>query len=103
MNTEDFFCDTSNEGAKFGLLALMTGISEEHWCAGWMSGLEFALWQAQPDMLYGQERISKRQARLLRLLSDECGGWWRWIDNGPQFITKSEWLKTFVSCDGQKT
>jgi hypothetical protein len=28
------------------LRKLMSGISEEYWCAGWLAGLEYTLWNA---------------------------------------------------------
>jgi hypothetical protein len=28
------------------LRKLMSGISEDYWCAGWLSGLEYTLWDA---------------------------------------------------------
>ena len=37
MEYHDLLCDCPEDGAKLGLLALMAGISEECWCAGWMA------------------------------------------------------------------
>lgn len=85
-------CGDTEEGAALGLLGLMTGISEEFWCAGWMSGLEFDLWQAPTGKSYGQGQLTERQATLLKLLSDECDGWWYWRNHdGPKFIRLDEW------------
>jgi hypothetical protein len=83
------YCDLASEGAQLGLFALMAGISEECWCAGWMSGNEFALWKVKPDTQYGQGVITERQARLLELLSEECDGWWMWED-GPKFVSREK-------------
>ena len=92
-NPNDVFCDGADEGAALGLLGLMTGISEENWCAGWMSGLEFSLWEARAgERCYGMGVITERQSQLLKLLSEECDGWWRW-DDGPKFVRRSVWLK----------
>jgi hypothetical protein len=87
-------CDTTAEGAALGLLALMTGISEECWCAGWLQGLEFKLWNIQANSAYGRGTITERQAVLLRLLSQESEGWWHWKDGAenPQFVSLAEWL-----------
>lgn len=85
-------CDTA-EGAALGLLGLMTGISEEYYCAGWIDGLQYALWQVEPGTGYGQGEISERQATLLRLLHEECGGWWGRSDESPQFFTTDDWLQ----------
>ncbi len=100
VEPHNVFCDLAEEGAALGLLGLMTGISEEYWCAGWMSGLEFSLWQAAQSgpMSYGQGHITERQATLLRLLSEESDGWWRWIDDtrdasksGARFVRLDDW------------
>lgn len=90
-NAHDAFCDAADEGAALGLLGLMTGISEEFWCAGWMDGLEFSLWNAPPGMSYGTGTITERQSQLLKLLSEECDGWWHWND-GAKFIRMADWL-----------
>src|SRR5688500_8967224 len=58
-DNEGLFCDLASEGAATGLLALMTGISEECWCASWMSGIEYELWQARengPEGTYATQR-----------------------------------------------
>lgn len=89
---DNLFCEDTQDGAYYGLLALMTGISEEFWAAGWMSGLEYALWQVEAGREYGMGVISERQATLLRLLSEEAGGWWGWQD-GPKFFSKDSWLE----------
>lgn len=91
------FCDTAGEGAKIGLLALMSGISEESWCATWMTGLERALWNARENGPgpYGQIDITERQATLLRLLSEEAGGWWIW-DDGERFVSLETWRAMLV-------
>jgi hypothetical protein len=85
-------CETAAEGAALGLLGLMSGISEEHWCAGWLTDLEFRLWDAQAGK-YGQGVITERQVKLLRLLSEECEGWWHWKEDAenPEFISLAEW------------
>ncbi len=90
----DTMCDTADEGAAIGLLALMTGLSEEHWCAGWLDGLEFSLWHVKPETRFGQGVITGRQATLLHLLSQEAGGWWAWSKarGKPEFITLEEWV-----------
>ena len=90
------FCEDAAEGARWGLLALMTGISQEAWCAGWMTGLENELWRAATGLPgpYGRGVVTQRQADLLRLLSDEADGWWVYdADRGPTFLPIDEWLR----------
>lgn len=88
-------CDCPEEGSALGLIALMTGISEECWCASWMSGLEFDCWaaiEAGTPYRYGQGEISERQVSLLRLLSEESGGWWRYHGfDKPRFVSLDDW------------
>lgn len=89
-----FFADSTEEGAQWGLLCLMTGISEEFWCAGWMKGLEWALWEIAQggERGYGGGALTERQTALLKLLSEEAGGWWVWDnEGGPRFLGMEEW------------
>ena len=98
-DNEGMFCDHPSEGAATGLLALMTGISEDNWCASWMSGLELALWRARENgpLGDGQGWITQRQCDLLRLLSDEADGWWHFVDDlGPRFAPLDAW-RTYAS------
>lgn len=87
------FCDAADEGAALGLLGLMTGLSEEHWCAGWITGLEFALWEVPAGARFGMGLVTERQSLLLKLLSEECDGWWHWQDDEAQFIRRADWIE----------
>jgi hypothetical protein len=96
MGVRDVRGGDAAHGAELGLLALMTGISEEHYFAGWMTGLEFDLWRARETgpLEYGRGAITRRQCDLLRLLSEEAGGWWVFdMDRGPIFLHMAEWLE----------
>ncbi len=91
---DTLFADAADEGAAWGLLSLMTGISEELWCASWLTGLEHSLWQAREGgpMRFGMGEVTQRQCDLLRLLSEEARGWWRWDqDQGAVFVTLDDW------------
>jgi hypothetical protein len=85
------FCDSTGEGAALGLLGLMTGLSEEHYCAAWVEDLEYLLWKVQPGQPFGLGEITERQAQLLRLLSAECDGWWVWGNDRPKFVALDCW------------
>jgi hypothetical protein len=95
MLPDGLFCEDAEEGARLGLLGPMTGISEERWCAGWLSNLEFILWRARNGEPSGFEvgSATPRQAELLRLLSEEAGGWWVYEEAGPVFLPMDEWLR----------
>jgi len=73
--------------AAIDLWALMSDISEECWCAGWMASLSHFLWDiamaAPASHPYGQGEVSAAQAEALRALSAMAGGWWIWcgLDN----------------------
>lgn len=59
------------------LLELMSEISEEEFCAGWLDGLEFDLWAAVHDRDHADAPVlPSADVAMLRGLSDECGGWW---------------------------
>jgi hypothetical protein len=80
--------------AKQMLLELMTDLSEECFHAGWMDGLEYALWSAAQGgkpYKYGQCVISTEECRMLKLLSETAGGWWVWRDD-EVFLCLDEWL-----------
>lgn len=98
-DTEGLFCDLASEGAATGLLALMTGISEEYWAASWIMGLEYSCWRAisRGPSPFGKSMLSQRQCELLRLLSEEASGWWHWTDEGPRFAPLENWTAHFAA------
>lgn len=95
----NIFADSPDEGAAIGLCALMSGISEGYYCAGWMTNLEYELWEAHEDMDYGMGVITKRQSDLLKLLSKECNGWISWVDGELRYVPMDIWLKHLETKD----
>ncbi len=82
--------------ARNALAALMSSLSEDLWCAGWLTGTEHALWkmvQGGPRE-WGMGEVSQRQVDLLRLLSEEAEGWIIYGANGPHFVPIDEWKAT---------
>lgn len=80
------------------LAARMSDISEDHYAAGWMHGLEYSLWKmVQGDSRnYGMGEVTEQEVAELRRLSDKCGGWIRWDDRlGAVFMPRAEWLVLF--------
>lgn len=74
---------------------LMSDISEDRFCAGWLVGIEYMLW---PPALGDHDPDRK----LLLRLSEKSGGWWIWssnkdepCDSGEVFVTIDEWLKMY--------
>lgn len=90
---ETFDQSPSPESAHL-LARLMSDISEEHWAAGWMSGLEFALW----DMVqggsrrYGMDDVSDSEVAQLELLSELADGWVIHGDGGEQYVPLEIWV-----------
>ena len=77
------------------LRKLMSGISEECWCAGWLSGLEYTLWDAATGKrknICGPEEIEQ-----LRYLSEKCGGWIVWDEQAKdeRFVPMEQWLRLY--------
>ena len=88
------------------LINEMSEISEECYCAGWMSGLEDVLWNAvlnlPNDFQWGQGTISAERIARIRDASEWLGEWI--IYQPPQGETpvpldewkRGEWTKTGV-------
>lgn len=76
------------------LRELMSALSQEHACAGWLSGWEYLLWR----ILLDGDDITPRDARELRQASDDCGGWIVWPprDDSTRFVPMDEWLLMFA-------
>jgi hypothetical protein len=92
------------------LYETMSDISEDCYCAGWMMGLEFALWDAlqDGDLRYGQGLMDVDQLEKCRTLSTKLDGWIIWIDDsidaelpasewGPRFVGMQKWLNILTA------
>lgn len=82
------------------LASLMSDISEDHYCAGWLIGLEYTLWRAvmrHPESyVFGFRPIETEQVAELKALAEELKGWVVWDDDiGEKFIPIDEWLPMF--------
>lgn len=88
------------EYRKRELYDLMSEISEDCYCAGWMSGNEFRLWDAitdpNDDRKYGMWQIEEEQVTRLRELSELTNGWWVWEDDCA-FIGLDEWKRRLAA------
>ena len=93
MKADDFLGNSVADGAKWALLGLMAGISQDNFCSCWERWLEFDLWNIPAGRWYGQNEITERQSTLLRLLAAEADGWWVWEgEGGAKFLTTDNWL-----------
>ena len=80
------------------LADFMSTLSEECYCAGWMTHLEYTLWEAVQGgpFPYGQSVISESNVGLLRDLSGRCGGWIYWDGtNEETFIGIKDWEQRY--------
>lgn len=85
------------------LRRFMSDLSEEYYCAGWLIGLEYSLW----NMLEGGSRrfglgeVTDEELRDLWALYQQAGGWWTWYDSedpdtmGEVFVTVEEWNEMY--------
>ena len=77
------------------LINVMSAISEERWCAGWMQNLEYVLWDA---VIGRREDIcSPEEIKQLKYLSEKCGGWIVWDEQakGERFVPMQDWLRLY--------
>lgn len=97
---------TDNQEA---LYQLMSDISEDCYCAGWMMGLELAIWGAlqDGDRTYGMGEMDAEQLEQCRTLANEIDGWIVWVDDddipglpscewGPRFLPMADWLALYT-------
>jgi len=84
----------------------MSDISEDCWCAGWLIGLEYSLWDAiqTGDLEFGMATINSYDLKRCKELADKVNGWVVWMDNGHglpigqwgnYFIPMNDWLKMY--------
>lgn len=73
----------------------MSALSEEAYCAGWMEGLEYALWDAVSTgpSDYGRLAITAEIVQKLKALSSACNGWIHFDEDAEEtFIPRPAWL-----------
>ncbi|MDP2604906.1 MAG: hypothetical protein Q8S00_20340 [Deltaproteobacteria bacterium] len=77
------------------LINVMSAISEERWCAGWMHSLEYMLWDAVTGRREGI--CCPEEIEQLKYLSEKCGGWIIWDEQtkGERFVPMQDWLRLY--------
>jgi hypothetical protein len=86
--------DRTAEYAQRLLRIVMGDISEEHWAAGWLIGLEVHLWaMCCGDRIgnYGMGDVPQSQIEELQQLAADAGGWWTY----EEFVPMQEWLARY--------
>ncbi len=85
-----------------GLVAMMSDLSEDHYCAGWLHDNEHYLWQCvqQPDLAYGHAPLDAETIADLRAAVAMVGGWVR-CQGAPThdaaFASLAEWEPLHVA------
>jgi hypothetical protein len=87
--------------AQLALRRTMEQISQEHWAAGWYSGLERILWRWITEPGAGAV-LAAEEREVLCWLADEVDGWFHWPIGAaePQFVGRRQWQYLF---DGGET
>jgi GNAT superfamily N-acetyltransferase len=71
--------------AQSELAELMSDISEDQYCAGWLTGLEYDLWallqSSDAERVGAFSSTHPRDIRRLRELSAATNGWIAWVDH----------------------
>lgn len=86
------------------LADFMSELSEEAFCAGWMLGLEYALWEAVFGLRasYGRLILGDQEIARLGELSRGCGGWIVFDDNTEEtWLPRGAWEMRFATWAGR--
>lgn len=78
----------------------MSALSERAYFAGWMDGLELALWNALNGgpLRFGKVELTSEELQHLRNLSERCGGWIRFDSSEEEvFVPLDIWLQTVAN------
>lgn len=89
--------------AALELAALMSEISEDHYCAGWEFGLEYSLFGAAFEGKPYGEGLSMTEHHGLLELSRRCDGWWVFDDTkgengvsfGQRYVQMQTWTEMY--------
>ena len=84
----------ASEYARERLLDFMRDLSERCYCAGWMLGLEAALWDLmlKGGGAYGMSDVAAGEAAKLQRLATDAGWWWMYGGAGPEFGALDAWV-----------
>ncbi len=82
------------------LCRLMSDVSEDYWCAGWFSGIEYQIWAELHA--YGSRRFNTDELEAIDALSKETGTWITWADGdaSQRAVPLDEWKRMFAEYVG---
>ncbi len=80
-----------DRASAIALASLMSEISEDCWCASWLTGLGFSLWERTQyggPSAWGQGEVNASHLNRLLDLAVKAGGWWHWpqVYDGLSYI-----------------
>jgi hypothetical protein len=83
------------------LARLMSDLSEDYFCAGWLDGCEYALWADLTGSVSEDEKgwgISEADKEELRVAQQLAGGWIVWSEEKgeTEFLPLKDWLEHLV-------
>ena len=81
--------------AAVELCLLMSQISEQEYCAGWINGNEYFIWSKMQGK--GGCDLTESEIAKLRTLADAAGGWWIWRGKAPELVPMAEWLEMYAA------
>lgn len=84
--------------AQRDLADYMSVLSEQAYYAGWMDGLEYALWRTVVNgpMEYGRLSINGDHINELRRLSEACSGWIMFAEEKEEtWISMANWAAKY--------
>jgi hypothetical protein len=79
------------------LSTIMSDISQEYYCAGWLGGLEYYLWDAITNGVTETFRLADERKKALLTLSKKCKGWVVYNDKSynREFVSLKRWNQLF--------
>lgn len=102
----DIVTNMENKLQKYAselLLKNMREYSEDFWCAGWISNLEYDLWafvcgDTETYGTYLSKYLDDIDREHLQTLANDAGGWYYWSEEEPvgeKFIAMDNWLEMY--------
>ena len=86
------------------LAGYMSELSEQAFSAGWIDGLEHALWRAATTgpFRYGHLNLTPAHIERLKSLSAACGGWIRFDEDREEiFVSAIQWTEQYDQHENQ--
>ena len=94
---------SKNPLAAVKIMCLFEEISTEAYMAGWMSGVEVAMWEIikgiRTDTNYGAVNIGQKTLEFIQQLHNESGGWVVWDEKTLRFVAEREWQSLYTSSE----